>query len=118
MHTSLCLSGIWLFLPSCEQAFERPLDDTQVRIWVPGNNAITTDTVPTFYWEEVEGATGYRLQVVAPRFDSLVRLGVDTMVQRNQFTKKLKPDTYQWRVRAFNETSTSLYSDTFTLTIK
>lgn len=112
------LAAIILPLAACESALERELTDGRVRLLAPADNLVTTDSIQTFYWETLEGATRYQLQVVSPRFDSVARLGVDTIVSRNQFTRTLRKGDYQWRVRAFNGGSTSLYSDTFNLTIQ
>ena len=103
---------------SCETAFESSLQGNRVVLLAPANNLITMDSVHTFYWNQVQGANRYQLQVVSPRFDSITRLGTDTIVTRNQFPLKLARGGYQWRVRAMNASTTSNYSDTFRLTIQ
>lgn len=103
---------------SCESALEENLKE-KVHLLAPANRIVTTDTVHTFYWEMMEGATHYQLQVVSPRFDSIARLIVDTTIANNQFNLTLHKNTrYEWRVRALNSSTYSLYSDTFHITIQ
>jgi len=106
-------------LSACETALERRLEGQKVRLLAPANNLVTTDSVHTFYWETMQGADRYQLQVVSPRFDSIARLGVDTIINRNQFGLPLRRNqVYQWRVRALNAGSSSNYSDTFQISIQ
>jgi hypothetical protein len=113
-----CLTFILFLLSSCEEALERPLTGQKVRLLAPANNITTTDTTHTFYWEILEGASLYQLQVVAPKFDSIARLETDTLISINRFTLNLRKGNYEWRVKALNNSSHSNYSDTFYLTIQ
>jgi hypothetical protein len=108
-----------LLCAGCEQAFEYPIADKQVQLLAPANAIITADSVHTFYWETMEGATWYQIQIVSPGFGSIARLAIDTVIAGNQFVQKLRrPDGYEWRVRALNNEYTSRYSDVFKLTIQ
>ncbi|HEY0066750.1 MAG TPA: hypothetical protein VGB46_05295 [Flavisolibacter sp.] len=118
LKRSLATGAMIIVLAACESALDPELTTQRVRLQAPANNLLTTDSVHTFYWETLEGATRYQLQVVSPRFDSVARLGVDTIINRNQFSQTLRRGSYQWRVRAFNGGSTSAFSDTFSLTIQ
>lgn len=120
MSLNRCLGifALIIVLAACETALESELTTRRVRLQAPANNLVTTDSVHTFYWELLEGATRYQLQVVSPRFDSVARLGVDTIISRNQFSQTLRKGSYQWRVRAFNGGSSSAFSDTFSLIIQ
>lgn len=113
-----CLTLILFLLTSCEEALERQLTGQKVKLLAPANNVATTDSIHTFYWEILEGASLYQLQVVSPKFDSIVRLETDTLIAINRHTLNLRKGNYEWRVKAFNNTSNSNYSDTFHLTIQ
>jgi hypothetical protein len=114
----LVLLGVAFILNSCEEVLERSLVDKKVTLQAPVNNLTTTDTAHNFYWEEMEGAMGYQLQIVSPRFDSIVKMVTDTAVTGNQLHLGLNKGAYQWRVRATNNSTTSGYSDAWNLTIQ
>lgn len=103
---------------ACEEAVESPLTDKKVILLSPANKVISPDTLQLFYWENLDNATQYQLQIVSPGFDSIVRLTVDTVIGRNQFQQELRRDNYQWRVKALNNSTESAYSDAWNLTIQ
>ncbi len=104
-----------LFIASCEEALERPLTATKVTLLAPFDSLITSSHDHTFYWERMEGATKYQLQIVSPKFDSIVQLVVDTTISKNTFMQSLSNGRYQWRVRALNNSTSSSYSNTWNL---
>jgi hypothetical protein len=118
MRIILFLVTMGLLLTGCEEAIERELAGQPVILLAPANNTVTTDTLQTFYWETMTGAGTYQLQVVSPRFDSITKLIEDTIINRNRFTIDMPQGDFQWRVRAFNNSSNSAYSDTFRVIIQ
>ena len=106
-----------LLLAACEEALETVLTGKKVILLAPVNNLNTTDTLHTFYWENLNGAVLYQLQVVSPKFDSITRLIMDTTIGRNTFSIDLDTGTYQWRVKALNFSTESGNSDTWNLKI-
>ena len=102
----------------CDEVLETDLSGEKVILLAPVNNLITSDTLHTFFWEKLDGATSYQLQIVSPRFDSIVRLIADTPVTVNTFTIDLNINTYQWKVRATNKGSSSDFSETWNLKIQ
>lgn len=113
---SLFFTIIVLAAASCKDIFERDLAKTQVTLLAPINNYTTDIMTQQFWWEEVEGAASYRLQIITPSFSSMQRFVVDTTLTDNLFNFTLEPGEYQWRVRAENESSNTPYN-TYTLTI-
>ncbi|MBL4676898.1 MAG: hypothetical protein JKY70_11950 [Mucilaginibacter sp.] len=63
-----------------------------------------------FWWDEVEDALGYRLQVVSPGFAAPDRLVLDTLVIGNKFSINTDPGKYEWRLRAENGSTVTAYS--------
>ncbi|RYG30633.1 MAG: hypothetical protein EOO01_36465 [Chitinophagaceae bacterium] len=63
----------------------------------------------SFWWEDVDNARSYRLQVVSPSFDSIGALVLDTILKSNRFSFTFEPGDYQWRVRAENSGSETAY---------
>jgi threonine aldolase len=110
---------VWLLLIlfSCSQTLERPLENDKVELIAPANNVTTTFRSNTYVWEELEGATKYRLQIASPRFDSIVRFITDTTVSKTNLTLTLDSGRYEWRVKALNNSSSSKYSSSRTIII-
>ena len=105
-----------LMLAACEDIFEPDLEDKIVQIIAPEDGLQTVRQTNTFWWEYVEGALEYNLQIVNPSFDYILKLELDTNITENQFTYTLTPGSYQWRVSAFNFSSATPYT-MHTLTI-
>jgi hypothetical protein len=113
----LIVSTIFI-IPGCKEVFEKSLDKEQVVLSAPLNNLLSDTSLQSFFWQPVDSGVKFELQVVSPRFDSAVFLAVDSITQANQLLLVLPPAQYQWRVRAFNSSSTTLFSTPWNLTIK
>jgi len=99
-----------LSLTGCKEFIEPSIHDTPVVLLAPSNGTEGTVYAQSFWWEEVEDALKYRLQVVSPDFTNTARLVLDTLVSSNKFNFTLDPGNYQWRVRAENGSSQTLYT--------
>ena len=67
----------------------------------PANGSATTDTIPTFSWNAVEGAAGYELQIAGSRAG--VETAPATIVTGTSYTPTsalTNEQTHYWRVRA------------------
>jgi len=104
----LCILGIAL-LSSCSEFIEPSIKNKQLILNSPGQNFESNKYSQVFWWEKVENARNYHLQVVSPSFDSVGFLALDTIITGNKFTFTLEPGTYQWRVRGENAGSTTPY---------
>lgn len=108
-----------ILFSSCEEALETALDGKKVTLLSPANNITTSTRTQIFYWEHMNGALDYQIQIVHPRFDSIARLMKDTIISGNQLTITLdSPAAFQWRVRAMNNSTTSDNSDTWNIKIQ
>ena len=114
----LIIGGLLSILLSCNQVFEKPLENDSVELTAPVNNLVTTIQNNTFAWEELNGALNYRLQIVSPRFDSIARFVIDSTVNRTNLNLTLDTGKYEWRVKGLNNSSSSLYSVPRTFTIQ
>jgi hypothetical protein len=103
---------------SCEEVLERSLIDKKVILQAPMNNLTTTNTMHDLYWQQMEGATEYEIQVVSPAFDSIARMVIDDTQEELTYNIELEKGVYQWRVRAKNNSTTSDFSDAWTITIQ
>ncbi|MGZ6539705.1 MAG: hypothetical protein ACXVEB_15120, partial [Bacteroidia bacterium] len=96
-------------LYGCQDIIEINLSHKSVSIIAPLNNTVTSNSSQLFIWDEVKGADHYQLQIVRPDFATLQQFIVDTNVYTTQFTFSLQPGTYQWRLRAKNNSSQTEY---------
>jgi hypothetical protein len=101
---------------SCRDFIAEDLTDKNLVVLSPSDNMVTTSATINFYWQELEGARTYRLQIAKPSFDNMSALLMDTSVTQTQFTYVFTPGTYQWRVRAENGSTETPYV-TRTITI-
>lgn len=105
----LFLGLIIILFCGCEELTEKDLSGNQVRIIAPVDSLTTTVHVNTFAWEEIKGATGYRFQIVAPRFDSATIFVTDSVSSRTNLTYTLPSGHYQWRIKPLNSGSSGDY---------
>ena len=102
---------------SCRDIFEKDLSqETEVLIF-PTNGTIQTNTNVTFMWDEVKGATEYQIQVATPDFATATGYAIDSTVDNMDVTFELSPGSFEWRVRALNYASATIYTDPWTLRI-
>ena len=102
---------LFLIITACNDIFVMDISDSNVELLAPHNNLETTISTNTFWWNYVEDATRYQLQIATPDFIQTERLILDTTISMNQFLFNLVPNKYEWRVRAVN----SVYASEFTV---
>jgi hypothetical protein len=113
MKRSFCLLWMLLILiwaESCGEIIEPSIDKKNVHLLAPGNNYQSANNNVSFWFEAIDGALFYRLQVVSPTFDSIGVLVLDTLINTNKFMYTIEPGKYQWRVRAENNSSKTNFS--------
>jgi len=109
----LLLSGIWALtamLSSCDDIIEPSLSKQQVQLEAPVDQYQSTSYTVNFWWDAVDHALSYHLQVVSPTFAAPGGLVLDTVVKTYKFMYTLTPGNYQWRVMAQNGSSQTDYS--------
>jgi uncharacterized protein YegP (UPF0339 family) len=99
-----------LFQYSCKEFIESPVTDKKVTINAPADGLETNKYSQQFWWDVVEDATAYRLQVVIPSFQNTAGLVLDTLIKDNKFTFTFEPGEYEWRVRAENGSTIGTYT--------
>ena len=97
-------------ITGCKEFIEPSIHEKQVILLAPANETEGAVYAQSFWWEEVEDALSYRLQVVSPDFTNTARLVLDTLVHSNRFNFTLDPGKYEWRVRAENGSSQTRYT--------
>jgi hypothetical protein len=95
---------------SCKKDFiVKDIKSETISINSPANNLVTTSNQVTFWWEPVDGAEKYTLQVVQPDFTSLTKILLDTSITGTKYILTLQPGTYQWRIKAVNNGGSTAY---------
>lgn len=100
---------IVICLCSCEELTETDLSKAIINIIAPIDNLQTNDNSNTFAWENVSGAIKYQIQIVSPKFDSATRFILDSTVVKSSFTYSLSSGKYQWRIKAVNRSTETVY---------
>ena len=96
---------LFFVMQGCELIEEENLGNDRITLLAPADTMETDIVTQTFWWEKLEGAARYRLQVVYPSFAQVESLIADTLVSGNQFALALYPGDFEWRMRAENSTS-------------
>ncbi len=91
---------------SCDDILEEDISDKIAVIVYPANNIVISSNVVNFQWQEIKGATSYRVQVISDNQNVVL----DTLVTETSFTTAILPGHYQWRVRGENFAYYSAYS--------
>lgn len=99
-----------LVLTGCKEFIEPSIGKRTVNLLAPANGTQSLAYAQNFWWDPVDDALKYRLQVVSPDFNNAARMVLDTLVTANKFTFTLDPGNYSWRVRAENGSSETAYS--------
>lgn len=103
------LGSILALCGGCDQIFEEDLSGKCVSIIAPSDSLQTSISTIQFDWEELDGATGYRVQIARPGFDDIEQLIFDSLVATTRATVSLYPGTFQWRIRPENTSSEGQY---------
>jgi hypothetical protein len=102
---------------SCKEFIEPSLEKRMVTAHAPAEGYQSPKYTITFWWDGVEDATSYQLQVVTPDFRVPGSLVLDTLVSKESFSFNLDPGNYQWRVRGVNGSSQSAFSNALDFTV-
>lgn len=98
-----------LVVVSCKQVFETNITQKVVNINAPNDNATLTSSSVTFWWEQVDGALKYNIQIAKPSFTNVQTLLLDSNVTVDKFNYSLGPGSYQWRIKATNGSSSTAW---------
>jgi len=101
---SYVLIGVGLFvLGGCEDIFMENISDNSVEIVTPVNNAVLQAGKISFVWEELYGATNYRVVIVSPSFSNIQRYVCDSTLTATQLDFTLSiVGLYEWSIEAGN----------------
>jgi len=84
---------------------------------MPSNNDTLESNLVQFKWDELKGATEYKLQLVQPSFSNIDAFLLDSSITGETFSVALEPGTYQFQIRAENSAYQSLWTGPYNLVI-
>lgn len=100
-----------LFIAGCSRDFiVKNIKNKTVSIVAPADGLSTPNNNILFWWDEVDGAEKYNLQIVKPDFNAVSQLLLDTNVTGSKFNFILTPGNYQWRIKAINSGGSTVYT--------
>jgi len=112
----LMASIVIAMIEGCEDFLETDLTEDKVILMSPSDGIETKNLTLTFWWDKIEGANHYNIQIVSPTFLNIEKLVLDSLTLNNTYETSLIPGDYEWRVLAKNSSSIA-YSDTFSFKI-
>ena len=110
----MLMAGI---LSSCSDIIEPSISKKVVTLEAPADQYQSTGYTINFWWDAVDNALSYHLQVVTPSFAAPGSLILDTIVTKNKFPFTLNPGLYQWRVTAENGSSQTPFAGPRSFTV-
>ncbi len=97
-------------ISSCSDIIEKSIAKQTVTLIAPGNSDTVSSYSQTFYWDVVDGALTYELQLASPDFKSPTAF-IDTTVGTTKYTYTLpNAGQWQWQVSALNGSSQTNYT--------
>ncbi len=101
---------LFFIVTGCQLIFEADISEETVTLLAPYDSLVTTNATQTFWWENVDNAEGYNLQIVSPDWDAIEELILDSNISSNKFEVTLDPGTYAWGVSAYTSFSETPYT--------
>lgn len=96
------LSCLILLLPACNDIIAKDISEETPVLILPGANDTISSNPVQFKWEEMEGATKYKLEVVQPSFSNIQSYVLDSIVTGTNFIIDLDSNVYEYRLTALN----------------
>ncbi len=91
-----------MHMSSCEAIFEKNISDDTLTLIIPTNNDTSNSNNVQFKWEELKGASHYKLQLVQPSFANIDEYILDSNIIGTEFFFALSPGSYQFQIRGEN----------------
>ena len=81
---------VLIFILGCGEFFEPDLSNKRVTLLAPADSTETPLSLITFWWDHLNDADWYHLQIVTPNFDYPVSLVLDTNITENMEVLKTR----------------------------
>lgn len=103
----LLILFISLSLLGCKDFVEKNISEETPVLILPANNVTINSNPVHIKWEELEGATQYRIEIVSPEFANIESFPLDSIVTGTNFFFSLDSAQYEIRITALNAGFTS-----------
>jgi hypothetical protein len=97
-----------LAISGCKDVISKNISKSTPISIIPYNNDTVAVNPVHFKWEEMDGATEYRLAIVRPSFDKIEEYVLDSTIYATSFYMALDSNQYEYRLTAMNSGYTSL----------
>lgn len=101
--------GIFVVVTSCDDVIVRDISQSKVLVTSPKDSLVTANRAVTFWWDPMDGAKSYQVQIVQPDFDAITTVISDTTTRATKLVRTLPAGNYHWRVRGLNTSYKSQY---------
>ena len=91
-----------LGLFGCKDFIEKNISEETPVLILPSNNTTINANPVHIKWEELEGATKYRIEIVSPEFTNIQSFPLDSIVSGTNFFFGLDSAQYEIRITAMN----------------
>jgi hypothetical protein len=105
----IILFPLLILLYSCSEIFEEDIEKEEIYVLSPFDGFISNSGEVLFWWDPLDGASAYELQIVSPNFDSIIGLIADTIIVENKISFDFDVGQYEWSLRALNYAYSSAY---------
>jgi hypothetical protein len=108
-HSAVILLFLIAMPKSCSIIFEEDLSGEIIYILMPADGTETNEQDQLFWWEPVEDALEYNLQIVKGSFFEPLSFVADTNISDDKYRIDLDPGEYEWRIQGRNDYSATDY---------
>lgn len=98
------------FFAGCGIIFEDDISEESIYMIIPFDGLESDSQDQIFWWEPVNGAIRYNMQMVTGSFSFPEVLVADTNIAGEKFEVQLSPGLYEWRIMAWNNYSETDYT--------
>lgn len=89
-------------LAGCDDIFEKDISVEEPVVFTPLEGQAVSQGDVLFWWDYMNGADYYQVQIARPGFELIDKLVTDTILETNKLVLNLAPGTCEWRIRACN----------------
>ena len=102
---------------SCGLVFEKDISKEDLQLIIPYDGQEYSTNQIQFKWVEMQYASGYQLEIVQPKFDSIQTFIYDTILTGTEFMCVLPPGEYQFRIKGVNSGYSSKVTGPYSITV-
>jgi hypothetical protein len=89
-------------LAGCDDIFEKDISVEEPVVFTPLEGQPVNQGAALFWWDYMNGADYYQVQIARPGFELIDKLAADTILENNKLVLNLEAGTYVWKIRACN----------------